>query len=459
MPPSLATLLTFSFIFVLFRRDFHRQGEVSAALWLPVSWMTITTTRFVSQWINLGSGQSVSMAEGSPVDALYFSILIMAGMRILALRRVVVGDILRNNPWMAAFFIYSFLAIAWSDFPFVAFKRYIKILGHPVMALIILSDPDPVNAFRTVMKRCAYIIMPLSVLLIKYYPQYGRGFDAWVGGATNNGAMLTKSELGLGCMLFGLFFLWNLLTARRIEDSRIRREELLLSTGFLCIIGWLLHMAQSSTSLVTLLIGAATISMIGMPIINKRFIGTYVVVAGLVAVWAEFTFDVYDTVVKLLGKNPTLTDRTEVWEDCLALASHPLFGEGFESFWLGERLDILWAKWWWQPNQAHNGYIETYLNTGIIGVFLLVGLLISTFRKIRIDLLSDFDFARLRLAFLFAIIFYNYTEATFKGVSIVWTVFHIIAIEYPRPLKTRTEQVVQHQRRFRYSQFRYKKTS
>jgi hypothetical protein len=79
-------------------------------------------------------------------------------------------------------------------------------------------------------------------------------------------------------------------------------------------------------------------------------------------------------------------------------------------------------------------------------------LIISTFRKISIDLLKNFDFARLRLGFLFAIIFYNYAEATFKGVSIVWTVFHIIAMDYPRPpsLQARTEKIFRHQSRSRY---------
>lgn len=459
MPPSLAALLTFAFIFALFRRDFRQQSEARGALWLPVLWMTISGTRFVSQWINIGASGSDG-SEGSPIDALYFLALIIAGMRILALRRVIIGDILRNNPWLAAFFIYSFFAILWSDFPFIAFKRYIKIFGHPVMALIILSDPDPANALRTVMKRCAYIIMPLSVLLIKYYPLYGRGFDLWSGQGHNNGAMLTKSELGTGCMLFGVFFFWNLLMARRIEDSSARREEILLSVGFLCIIGWLLHMAHSSTSLVTFVIGVGTTSMLGLRIISKRFLGTYVIVAILVAIAAEWGFDMYENVVEMLGEDVTLTDRTFIWKDCLALVGHPIIGEGFESFWLGSRLDVLWEKWWWRPNTSHNGYIEIYLNEGIIGVFILAALIISTFRKISVELLRDFDFARLQLGFLFAIIFYNYTEATFKGVSIVWTIFHIIAIAYPRSTQAQPilpqaqrEPVIHH-----LSQFRYKKS-
>ncbi len=110
-----------------------------------------------------------------------------------------------------------------------------------------------------------------------------------------------------------------------------------------------------------------------------------------------------------------------------------IVGAGFESFWLGRRLDTLWAKWWWLPKpQAHNGYLETYLNLGVLGVVLLLGVIVSVFRKIARQLVSsDVEFARLKLAFLFAILAFNYTEAGFKGVHLIWTLFYIVAMEYP----------------------------
>jgi len=43
---------------------------------------------------------------------------------------------------------------------------------------------------------------------------------------------------------------------------------------------------------------------------------------------------------------------------------NPWIGAGFESFWLGPRLNKLWAQYNFMPNQAHNGYIEIYLNLG-----------------------------------------------------------------------------------------------
>jgi exopolysaccharide production protein ExoQ len=437
MPPSLATLLTLAFVLFLFAQDSRRGGRVSGALWLPVLWLAITGSRFVSQWISLGEAGSVGVGddvtEGSPIDAVYFITLILIGVSVLVRRRIIVGAIVRKNPWLMAFFLYSFVAILWSDFPFIAFKHWIKTLGHPVMALIILTDPDPVNALRTVMKRCAYLLIPFSVLFIKYFPEYGRGFDAFSGEAINRGVGLTKNDLGYLCMVFGLFFFWNLVTTGRTNESRLARGELALNVAFLGMIGWLLQQANSATSLSTLVLGVVTIVVLGLQLVNKRYIGACVIVGGLVAVGAELAFGVYAELPALLGRDPTLTGRTEVWEDVLALQDSPILGTGFESFWLGPRLETLWAKWWWHPIQAHNGYLETYLNLGAVGVFLLLGVILATFRKITRGLSTDFDFARLRLGFLFAILAFNFTEAAFKAVHLVWTMFHIIAIDYPKP--------------------------
>ena len=114
------------------------------------------------------------------------------------------------------------------------------------------------------------------------------------------------------------------------------------------------------------------------------------------------------------------------------MQDRPILGFGFESYWLGMRLELLWEKWWWKPNQAHNGYIETYLNLGAVGVTLLGLVIISTYRKIVASFDTDFDFARLRMGLLLAILAFNVTEAAFKGVHFMWTLFFIIAIDFDR---------------------------
>jgi len=191
-------------------------------------------------------------------------------------------------------------------------------------------------------------------------------------------------------------------------------------------------MAHSSTSLVSLFIGLLIVVILGRRFVDKRLIGTYLIIAAIALVIAEWGFDIYGSAIRLLGKDPTLTDRTLLWSELLKAKINPLFGAGFESFWLGDRFRDFADSRWWQPNQAHNGYLETYLNLGLVGLFLLAGLLIATFWKSRRELLINFQYGRLRLGFLVAVIAYNWTEAAFKNISTIWFVFYIIAVDAPR---------------------------
>ena len=47
------------------------------------------------------------------------------------------------------------------------------------------------------------------------------------------------------------------------------------------------------------------------------------------------------------------------------------------------------------------------------------------------ELLTNFEWGRFRLGLLVAILFHNWTEATFRGLGLSWFVFYIIAMEYP----------------------------
>lgn len=433
MPTSLATFLTFAFVAVLFIWDSRRSKETSKALWLPVLWMVPAASRFPSQWLLLGDpAATANITDGSTIDAIYFLILIVWGSLILIRRRIVSADLLRQNFWFVALLVFGLLSVLWSDFTFIAFKRWVKTLGHPVMALIILTDVNPVNALRVVMRRCAFFLVPVSVLFIKYLPEYGRYFNPY-GQGMYRGVMITKNELGAVCVIFGLFFTWRILARKEIADVRERLEEVLLSFVFLAMVFYLLMLADSAASLVNFAVGALTLIGLGMGIVSKRYFGTYFVLVAVMALVLELTFGLYAKTIEMLGRDATLTDRTLIWTDVIALQPNPLIGTGFESFWLGSRLDALWTKWWWRPNQAHNGYIETYLNLGWIGVGLLFFLVVSAFRRVTAELQTAFEFSRFRFALLFMALTYNITEATFKGVALTWTMFHLVVLVCPRP--------------------------
>jgi exopolysaccharide production protein ExoQ len=434
MPPTVATLLTLGFIAFLFRRDIRERPDVTGALWLPVLWLVLGCSRPVSEWLNI-FGLSVSgggsVEDGSPLDAWFYFGLIIVGFCVLVKRQVRLSEVVFNNKWLIVFLLYCFISIVWSDFAFIAFKRWLKVLGHPIMALIVLTEPDPKEALVRFMKRCAYVVVPVSILWIKYYPELGRGFSPW-GGAESRGIAIGKNMLGADCLILGYFFFWYLLQIWRTERSIWRRHELWLIAGLLMGIWWLFSKAHSATSLTSLIIGILVVVFVGIRSVNKNLIGTYMLVAIVLLVAAELAFGISGRFSESLGRDSTLTGRTPLWTALLNMDTHPILGTGFESFWLGERPMALEGIFFFIPNEAHNGYLETYLTLGLVGLLLLIGLFVATFWKIRAQLFQNFEMGRYRLGFLAALVLYNWTEAAFKTLSPLWFLFFLIATDYPR---------------------------
>src|SRR5262245_28441421 len=213
---SLATLLCLLFIVYLFWIDLRRSDGPSHALWVPLAWMFLAGSRWVSSWLNLGPSLASAndYAEGSPVDRAVFFGLIGAGLVILARRRSDWPNLLVNNKWIILYLLYCLASSTWSDEPTILIKRWVKDLGNPIMALVILTERRPYEAVGVVLRRLTFLLLPLSVLFIKYYPDLGRVYKA-DGSPMFTGVGHQKNDLGLMCLLAGIYVFWELLQRRR----------------------------------------------------------------------------------------------------------------------------------------------------------------------------------------------------------------------------------------------------
>ena len=170
------------------------------------------------------------------------------------------------------------------------------------MALIILTEPNPDQAVKTLLKRCAYVVVPVSILFIKYYPELGRGLRPVGGRLMYTGITTNKNVLGSDCLILGFFFFWYLLQTWQTERSTWRRNELRLIAGFLIGIWWLFSQAHSATPLTSLCVGVLVVLFVGSRLINKNFIGTYLLTALVLLVVAELTFGISGRYSEALGR-------------------------------------------------------------------------------------------------------------------------------------------------------------
>ena len=437
MPPQVALLLCLCLIAWLFCRYPERKAGVSYALWIPLAWLFIVSSRPISLW--LGTGNPSQDADGSPLDSLVFLALIIAGAVVLSKRRLNWAVLFRQNHWLLIFFIYLGLSTLWSDFPFVAFKRWIKDVGNVIMVLVVVTDQNPIPAVRFLLARCCYLLLPLNITFIKYFPGLGRAYDQWTGVAFYCGITTDKNMLGMTLFACSLALIWMLLEPDR-NRTRIKAR---LDLGVLFLMGgmafWLLQQAHSSTALSSTLLGAVIIWATRFAMIRKK-LGMYGVGLGVLLAFLQLAFNLPERFAQLVGRDLTLTGRTDIWSVLLQEGTDPLFGVGYYSFWLGDRVDRVSAHYFYHLNESHDTYLETYLNTGLIGVALLFAVILSSAIWTKNQAMKSEPFGAFRLACFLAMLVYGITEAFMNRLGFLWFLFLLVIIRYPKKIPAQTGQ-------------------
>ena len=90
------------------------------------------------------------------------------------------------------------------------------------VALVILTELDPITAFRTIFVRVSYLLFPLSIVFIKYFPGIGRQ-SAHSGENMFTGVTTQKNSLGEMVFVLSIIILWDFLEIRKTE--KIKRAE------------------------------------------------------------------------------------------------------------------------------------------------------------------------------------------------------------------------------------------
>lgn len=418
-------------------RDTRERASVSWSVWIVVILLLMHGTRSLGSW--LGLEDQGSRDEGNPLEATVNSFLIAAGLSVLIRRGIQWETVITGNVWLGVFYLFWVLSITWSDYPLITFKRLIKDFGYLIMALLVLTDNVPTQSIRAAVVRFSYICIPLSLIWIRYFPDLGRGF---VGYSQDTlmyvGVTTHKNVLGNLILASALFVLWDIL-----EQLKAGKRPLLMSRGVVLAMSWyLLLLIDSQTSLVCAFLGSVllvTLFRFRSWTYNPGRIELVGIVGGTIVGLVNLFIDVKEVFLQFVNRNPTLTTRTDIWPILIEFQDNPLLGQGFNSFWAGERMVQLESVTF-GIIQAHNGYIETYLNGGIIGVALLGLLILTTYFRIRKDLILGFPDSHIRLVILIVAVIYNFSEASFNKIGPLWLATVWAMMQY-RPQQSHLRQM------------------
>src|SRR5262249_44613310 len=109
MPSSVALCLTIGLVIYLFRRDAQYAPASSPALWIPLIWLLLATSRPLSLW--LGTGMPTNIEDGSPLERTVFTLLQLVALIVLLRRGVSWSTVISRNRWLFLFIAYCGIAI------------------------------------------------------------------------------------------------------------------------------------------------------------------------------------------------------------------------------------------------------------------------------------------------------------------------------------------------------------
>jgi hypothetical protein len=441
--PSSALLCAVLFTVWLSYRDTRERSSVSAAVWIVVAWAIVLGSRPITSWIAGDIVHATNRDEGNPAEASIYVVLQLASLIVLSRRRVRMPIVVRDNRWLLVFYLFWLASIVWSDYPVITLKRLVKDFGNVLMVLVLLTEVNPAQAIRATFARCAYLCIPLSIVLIKYYPYIGRVY----GGYNRNdlmyvGVALHKNTLGALALVSAVFLLWDVLESRRSARTAGQKMTLISRAAVVAMCWYLLKVANSATSLVCAVLATAILLAFRIPALKRvtRQLEPYGLAAGVTVFLLDAAFNLKEQVVLMLGRDMTLTTRTDLWPIVVKFADNPLLGAGFNTFWAGSRLVELHQYELLEGIvQAHNGYLELYLNGGWVGIGLLAMVLFATHKRIKRELASDTPESLVRFIALLVAVVYNFSEASFHKLSLVWLVTLFAIMRYARPAPVRPQ--------------------
>ncbi|MFP5227826.1 MAG: O-antigen ligase family protein [Acidobacteriota bacterium] len=442
-----------------------RREKPSFWLWVPFIWLFFDSTRELSTWMAWDRMKATnSDLGGSPVDRLLMITLMLLGFWVLGRRWNQTKRILLNNKWILVLFAYMALSVIWSNYPGMTVRRCIRSMGNLEMVLVVLTERNPLEAIRSLLRRLFLLILPLSLYTIRWMRNIGVAYDwsgvyeEWIGLSTD------KNSLGQVCLCGGLFLFWEILHEwpnRRKTKKLFRR---VMVEGFVLLVTlYLLHGSKnvhSSSSIVGFLI--CSMVLVSLQLIRKkaqrakRMILVAAVSAIVLTPIVYMVFDALDTtpvklVLQATGRDMTLTDRTLIWEDVLNnAAKQPIFGVGMGAYWVGP---IGYGRYpmpnWsaktpqWRPEEGHNGYIDIYAELGLVGEAIMICMLVTAFAGALDHLETDFQYGSLRLILLLSIVINNFTETSYlKGTHFMWFLLLMAAINMPAAVKRKARAKV-----------------
>lgn len=304
------------------------------------------------------------------VQALIYLLLMIAVLPRLSRVLGAMGKI----RLLTALFVLAAVSILWSVDPMLTFRRLIPLWVW-LIAGVYFGERYSIDEFLNLLGSAFAIVIVSTFALYLLHPNSvldpGHGV-AW------RGVCVHKNIFGPYMVLSSLVF-----------AMCARKNFPIVNYSFCAASALLVMLSHSATALVLGVIVLLS-TLLLRPLSRLRM--TQLVPLGIIASFGVARLAIWPplTLLNLLGRDPSLTGRQQLWTAVmLAISRRPLLGYGYDAFWQGLRGESLQAaiNAGWLAPHSHNGYMELALGLGIPGLALFgliyFSLIISAWRYLR----------------------------------------------------------------------------
>ncbi len=321
----------------------------------------------------------------------------------------------------------AILSTLWSDYPALTLRRSVVVIVTTLYGLALAIR----FTFDEVLELLGWVFftaLSASLILVMLVPSWGE--MVYLGRTVWRGVFTHKNFLGNYAALSLLIFS---LLARKHRGLGRWFWVGGLGLAILIMIG-----AESSTALVLsacLLVGAIALHLLKR--LHREWQVIFPVIGLFGAIAIVFLLINFETLLATLGKEITLTGRIPLWETLLAMGKERTWlGFGFNAFWLGWQGPSaeVWQVITWQPPHAHNGYLDTWLELGMLGLILTIVLFGTLFMAAFYLYTKSVRNASFWILMLFFLIILNFFESfllrqhSFFWVLIVYASFELMKL-------------------------------
>jgi len=337
--------------------------------------------------------------------------------------------------------VLAIASTAWSLDPPITLRRSIALLGTTLTAFFIATRFAP-RIIIQIFAVSALAVLLLSLLAVAAFPGFGVHSADDAIGANHAGSFRAlffhKNGFAQFCVLAILFFVGFY---RYIALPRAVRIGSIL-VGFAMIAGAGSAQGVVQAAVLPLLMIYHEQIMRWRPSVRALLV-TLAIVA---AVPLMFFWDVLLVfVLEALGRDPTLSNRTIIWQGVLAGGRETLLlGGGFEAGWSKSIQDHLNALIYSNPGHAHNGFLDYWIDLGIVGLIPIAFVWVTY--VVRMNRMIDSSLGRkFRIFAIYFLIFYlssNFMDSYLMlHQNYYWFVLSLLTFfmyRYGEPVRMRT---------------------